>query len=98
MRQQWVKEAFCKFHLGTVGVLKHEFLPQFEPVVAHLAHRKPHNLESGPSLDPKRMKNGFTKVFFQKLLSTIWDTITSVFSPFSARGDTFWPMENPKML
>ena len=65
MGQQWVKEAFCKIHLGTVGVLKQEFLPQFEPVVAHLAHRKPHNLESGPPLDPKRMKNGSQKCFFK---------------------------------
>ena len=53
MGPKWGKEAFCKIHLGTVGVLKQEFLPQFEPVVAHLAHRKPHNFESGPSLEPK---------------------------------------------
>ena len=65
MGQKWGKEAFCKIPLGTVGVLKQVFLPQFEPVVAHLAHRKPHTLESGPSLDPKRMKNGSKKCFFK---------------------------------
>ena len=40
------------------------------------------------------VKNGF----FQKCSWSIGDAQTSVFSPFSARVDAFWPMENPNML
>ena len=36
-------------------------------------------------------------VFFRKCSLTNWDAQTSVFSPFSARGDTFWPMQNAQM-
>ena len=41
----------------------------------------------------KRVKNAF----FQKSFWTIWEAQTSVFDPFLARGDAFWPMQNPKM-
>ena len=35
--------------------------------------------------------------FFEKWSRTIWDAQTSVFNPFRAHGDTFWPTDNAKM-
>ena len=57
---------FSKVVPRPLGMLKHVFLAQFEPVVACFGPRKiPKCLENGPFQDQKRVKNG-SKTPFSK--------------------------------
>ena len=80
------------------GAEKIIFFPKFLP--DHLAMlgrwKIPKCLEYGLFWDKKWVKNG-SKTHFAKSDWTTWDAQTSVFSPFRARGDAFWLLENPKM-
>ena len=101
--QKWVKNGskarFSKSDPGPFGMLKQVFLAHFEPVVTCFGPWKiSKRLEKWVVLGPKVGQKWVKNAFFQKRSWTIWDARTSVFSPFGAHLDGFWPMEIPKCL
>ena len=80
-------------------MLKQVFLAHLGPVVTRFGPWKvPKRLASGPFWDQKWAPKVGQKGVFQNLSLTIWDTPTSVFSPFEPVLTWFGPWKVPKCL